>query len=68
MQTHPCRAQRVLHQELDHVRLGVELGDGDDIRSFDLGTFLGAHLFEDAVFLFRVPVLIGPAQGILVRE
>ena len=60
---HPGRAERVLDQELDHVRLGVELGRRDDVGTLDL-RLLRPDLLEYPVFLLGVPVLVGPAEGI----
>ena len=60
--THPGRAQGVLDEELDHVGLGIELRGGNDLRPFDLGALLRADFFKYAIFFFRIPVLIRPAE------
>ena len=62
----PPRPEGVVEEELDHVILGKELGDG---REFGGADFKPRFLcFVDLLFALGLPELIGPAEGILGGE
>ncbi|KAF5036756.1 hypothetical protein DSECCO2_571790 [anaerobic digester metagenome] len=58
----PC-AERVLEQELDHVRLGEELRHGANVCPLNLPPRL-----VDLLLLFGLPELVRPAERVLGTE
>jgi hypothetical protein len=56
---HPPGAQRVVQQEVHHVRLGEQLGDGGQLVGADL------HFRRvDLVLALGLPELVDPAQAV----
>src|SRR5579883_682048 len=64
MHCRPNRAERILDQELDDVVLSIDASRQNDIRTGDLEALLGADAVEDPILLLRVPILIGPSEGV----